>query len=174
MLQLSARITLAIFLSGTVFAQPAPKAAFEIADVHIADIHAVSFNQRRMRGDVLIGGRYELRMATMVDLIRIAYSVDANRVFGGPSWLEWGRFDVIAKAPQSTPPATIKLMLQALLADRFKLVVHNDTKPVPAYVLSRGSGELKMTKAEPSGDTGCKAGRRSRLTTHIQSFPATT
>jgi uncharacterized protein (TIGR03435 family) len=50
-------------------------------------------------------------MATMVDLIRIAYGVDANRVFGGPSWLEWDRFDVIAKAPQSTPAATIKLML---------------------------------------------------------------
>jgi hypothetical protein len=49
-------------------------------------------------------------------------------------------------------------MLQTLLADRFKLAVHNETKPVPAFVLSRGSGELKMTLAEPSGDTGCKAG----------------
>jgi uncharacterized protein (TIGR03435 family) len=49
-------------------------------------------------------GRYELRKATMLDLIKIDYGVDADTVFGGPSWLETDRFDVIAKAPSATSP----------------------------------------------------------------------
>ena len=45
-------------------------------------------------------GRYELRRATMVDLIRTAHAVDADKVVGGPHWLELDRFDVIAKCRQ--------------------------------------------------------------------------
>jgi len=59
----------------------------------------------------------------MLDLIKTAYRVDADTVFGGPSWLDWDRFDVIAKVPPATSSETVGLMLQALLADRFKLVV---------------------------------------------------
>jgi hypothetical protein len=55
----------------------------------------------------------------MVDLIATAYGVDQSYVQGGPNWLERDRFDVIAKAPAGTPPATLKLMLKSLLADRF-------------------------------------------------------
>jgi uncharacterized protein (TIGR03435 family) len=47
-------------------------------------------------------------------------------------------------------------MLQALLADRFKLVVHKDTKPVAGLVLSMGKAKPKLKEAEGSGDTGCK------------------
>src|SRR5262245_55603674 len=100
----------------------------------LADVHAGSRNPGvNVTGGVLRDGRYELHNATMVDLIRTAYSVDAERVLGGPSWLELDRFTVMAKAPQSTPPATLKLMLQSLLADRFKLVVHQDTRSMTSY-----------------------------------------
>ena len=78
------------------------------------------------------GRRYELRMATMVDLIRIAYGVDANNVVGGPGWLDTDHFDVIARAPGGTSNESAKLMLQSLLTDRFKLEVHNDTRPLVA------------------------------------------
>src|SRR5438094_651160 len=89
---------------------------FEIADVH------VSAPTRFPSGRALLrGGRFEMRTATMVDLIRTAYGVDADRVLGGPSWLEMDRFDVIAKSPSKPNPETLKTMLQALLADRFKL-----------------------------------------------------
>jgi uncharacterized protein (TIGR03435 family) len=72
-----------------------------------------------MRRGVLRGGRYEVRTASMVDLIRTAYGLDDNdRVVGGPSWLDANRFDIIAKAPQSTSQENLMLMLQALLADR--------------------------------------------------------
>src|SRR5579862_5664986 len=73
---------------------PAPHAArptFEAADIHTSPRSAPPV----MRGPFYSGGRYELHYATMVDLIRIAYNVDADRVAGGPGWLEYDRYDVV-------------------------------------------------------------------------------
>jgi uncharacterized protein (TIGR03435 family) len=77
-------------------------------------------------------------------------------VIGGPSWLEFDRYDVVAKAPSAASAETIKSMLQALLADRFKLVVHKDTKPVPQYVLTVGKGRPKLKESDGSGEKGCQ------------------
>lgn len=127
---------------------------FEIADIHPSSA-ASGPNGQFMRGGLYRGGRYEVRTATMVDLIRTAYAVDADTVTGGPGWMETDRFDIIAKAPADSKPETMQLMLRDLLADRFKLVVHNDTKPLPAYVLTPGKKVL-LKPADPSGETGCK------------------
>jgi uncharacterized protein (TIGR03435 family) len=140
-----------VLLTGVAFAQSAP--VFDVADVHVS---ARSTNPY-MTGGVLRGTRYDIRRATMVDLISTAYGVDGDKVAGGPSWLDTDRFDIIAKAPNSTSPETLKLMLQALLAERFKLVVHKDTKPMPAFVLSVGKGKPKLKEAaEGSGKGGCE------------------
>lgn len=152
-------------LTSVASGQPAQAPAFEIADVHVS---ARSANPR-MTGGLLLAGRYELQKANMVDLIRTAYSVDADNVIGGPSWLESDRFDVVAKTPPSTSPEKATLMLRALLADRFKLVVHNDTRPMPAFVLTVGKGKPKLKEADGSGSPGCQVQRptpeidRSRL-----------
>jgi uncharacterized protein (TIGR03435 family) len=92
----------------------------------------------------------------MVDLIANAYGLDASNVQGGPSWLETDRFDVIAKAAPTTSPATLKLMLRFLLTDRFKLVTHTGSTPMPAFVLTSGKGPEKMKQSEDSGDADCK------------------
>jgi uncharacterized protein (TIGR03435 family) len=126
--------------------------AFEIADVH-----AVATGQNPfVSGGLMRGGRYELHTATMVDLITAAYGIDADNVFGGPSWLEFARFTVIAKTPPAASPETIKLMLRTLLADRFKLVVHTDTKPLPEFVLTVGKGRPKLKESDGSGEPGCQ------------------
>jgi uncharacterized protein (TIGR03435 family) len=105
-----------------------------------------------MSGGVLRLGRYDIRNATMLDLISLAYSLDARTVLGGPNWLNRTRFDIIAKAPDGSPRETLSLMLQSLLADRFKLVVHKDTQPIPSYLLTV-SGAPKMKSAvAPTGD----------------------
>ena len=126
---------------------------FESADVHVS-AHTPNPNMRG--GGSIRGGRYEIRTANMVDLIRTAYGVEADKVLGGPSWLEWDRFDVIAKAPPATSIETARLMLQGLLADRFKLVVHKDTKPLASYALTSGKGKPKLKESDGSGETGCK------------------
>ncbi len=108
-----------------------------------------------MRGPSVRGGIYEVRMANMVDLISTAYGVAFDRVVGGPSWLEMDRFDIVAKAPPGSKPDDMKPMLKALLEERFKLVVHEDTKPIPAYALTIGK-HPGLKKSDGSGDSGCK------------------
>lgn len=130
--------------------------AFELADVHPSP-GTVSLLNSGMRGGVVrASGRYELTNATMVDLIRTAYNVDADKVLGGPSWLESDRFDIIAKAPAKTTQDDAKLMLRALLADRFKLVVHRDLRPLPTYALSVSKAGHKLKEADGSGQPGCQ------------------
>jgi uncharacterized protein (TIGR03435 family) len=48
-------------------------------------------------------------------------------------------------------------MLRALLADRFKLVVHRDARPVPGFLLTVGKSKAKLKEADGSGETGCSA-----------------
>lgn len=104
MMRASAIMILLAVLSGPVFAQsPATSndkpPAFEAADVHVSPYRRIPF----MNGNVLRGDRYVLHQATMVDMIATAYGVDASTVQGGPIWLESDRFEVIAKAPATTP-----------------------------------------------------------------------
>jgi uncharacterized protein (TIGR03435 family) len=153
MMRASASVILLAVLSGPVFAQSNDKPpAFEAAGIHVSPYRRMPF----MNGNVLRGDRYVVHQATLLDLIATAYGVDASTVQGGPIWLESDRFDVIAKAPATTPPATVKLMLQSLLADRFKLVIHNGTQPLPAFVLTTGKGPPKLKPAEASGDADCQ------------------
>ena len=93
----------------------------------------------------------------MLDLVRTAWSVDAAKVYGGPAWLDYDRFDVIAKAPAQTTPSNLRLMLRSLLEDRFHLLVREDTKPMPAWVLSTGKDAPKMRRSDGSGRAGCES-----------------
>jgi hypothetical protein len=77
-----------------------PRPAFDAAEVQISKPKPL----RHMRGGVLRDGRLSIREATMVDLIRTAWTIDPERIAGGPSWLEMDRFDINAKAPANTPP----------------------------------------------------------------------
>lgn len=122
--------------------------AFEAADIHRSPtaLNPYTF----ISGGVLRGERYDLRKATVLDMIRFAYGVDPESIFGGANWLEFDRFDVAAKAPAGTPPATVRLMLQSLLADRFKLVIHKETRPMPSFVLRSGKGKPRLR--EPAAD----------------------
>jgi len=126
---------------------------FDIADVHVSKT-ARGFAQNF--GGVLREGKYVNRDATMLELIEAAYGVSEDTIAGGPGWLSSDVFDVIAKIPNGTTLANANLMLQALLADRFKLVIKNDTHPAPRYVLSVGKGGSKLKTAGGSGDSNCQ------------------
>ncbi len=112
---------------------PAPAATFEVADVRVA---APNPAPNGMHGGILRGNRYEIRNATMLDLIRTAYSVDSEEVVGGPWWLGLHRFDITALAPANTAPATLRAMIRSLLADRFTAVIREGTQPMAGYVLT--------------------------------------
>ncbi|MEO8368979.1 MAG: TIGR03435 family protein [Candidatus Solibacter sp.] len=121
----------------------------------MADIHASpATNQPFVRGPFYTNGRFELRFASMLDLVRIAYGVDPEKVLGGPSWLEFDRFDVFAMAPAGSTNESRKQMLKELLADRFKLETHTDSKPIAAWALK---APKKPLLKEPDGKSaaGC-------------------
>ena len=146
-------IILVVLISVFAFAQTEKPPAFEAAEIRASPATTIPF----MTGGVLRGGRYELRTATMIDMITAAYGLDDDsKVVGGPSWLGVSRFDVIAKAPVSTSPETVRKMLQSLLADRFKLKIHNDNRPLPVFVLTAGKGTPKMKQSDGSGSSGCQ------------------
>src|SRR4051794_30603450 len=106
-------------LSALVVGQSAgPAPSFDLADLHVRP-HSSNPNPQ-MSGGVLRGGRFDLRNATMLDLISMAYRMDSSMVVGGPNWLNRNRFDIIAKAPNGTTGETLSLMVRSLLADRFK------------------------------------------------------
>lgn len=139
---------------------PAKQLRFELADVH-ASPTAFWFAQNtggQIRPGLMIGnGLYIYRDVTVLGLIQAAYGVTEDLVSGGPSWLKSDLFDVVARVPEGTTPANLKLMLQSLLADRFALVVRTESRPSPRYVLAVGKGRTKLKRAAASGgDPGCK------------------
>jgi uncharacterized protein (TIGR03435 family) len=146
------RLLFVIFFSAAAFAQ-APAPAFESAYIRLSP----PTTNPTLRGGVLRVGRYEVRTATMVDLISIAYNKESNTILGGPNWLDWDRFDVIAKVPLGASRENLSPMMQNLLADRFKLIVHNDSKPMPAFALTAGKGKPKLKEAVKNDDPkGCQ------------------
>jgi uncharacterized protein (TIGR03435 family) len=130
---------------------PAATASFDLADVHAsAKTTNPSFTSGSLRGD-----RYILHNATMVDMISLAYGVDSDNILSGPAWLDFNHYDVSAHAPRGTSPDDVKLMLQSLLTDRFHLIIHKDTHPQPAFLLTVGKGGAKLRKGEDDGASGC-------------------
>jgi uncharacterized protein (TIGR03435 family) len=127
-------------------------AAFDVADVHASPFVRYPY----MDGGNLAGDQYILHQATMTEIIAAAYNLDPANVQGGPSWLDWDHYDIVARAPPTTSKAEIRLMLQSLLAQRFGLVAHTGTAPMPAYVLSAPKGKTKLKESEGTGDPNCE------------------
>jgi uncharacterized protein (TIGR03435 family) len=109
-----------------------------------------------MIGPTSNGDVYQVRYAIMVDLIKMAYGVDKDKVIGGPNWISMYRFDVKAKAPAPLTAESVRQMLKSLLAERFHLVARPGTKPVEGYLLRAGKhAQLKQaTGTEEFG--GCR------------------
>lgn len=156
MLRTLIAIVLVSLLASPISGQSAaPRSGFEIADVHVS---APRMNPGAgVRPGAVRNGVYEIANGTMLDLIRIAYTVEADKVLGGPSWLELDRFDVTAKVPAGTTMDTARPMLQALLADRFKLVVREEKKEMKTWVLSEASpGSAKLLRSQGGIAPSCQ------------------
>src|SRR5580700_7919078 len=99
---------LALYTSA--FAQSAtPSSTFDAADVH------ASPRGIKEGGLYLHANRLEMHGVTMLHLIATAYGVPEDKIFGGPNWLDTGRFEIIAKAETPVNTQTFQPMLKALL-----------------------------------------------------------
>jgi uncharacterized protein (TIGR03435 family) len=103
----------------------------------------------------LKGGKFSAKGFTLKDLIAYAYQLDARQITGGPKWMDSDRFDVLGKPEKQGPLSrdAARVLLRALLTDRFQLRIHRETKEMPVYVLTVGRNGSRM-KARTEGDGG--------------------
>jgi len=105
----------------------------------------------RTADSTLQNGRYYSTNQTLMSLIEVAYAtratfpapipLDRERITGGPDWIDKQRFTVEASAGRPSTGPELAQMLRNLLADRFKLKVHTETRQLPVYGLVRVSQE---------------------------------
>src|SRR3984957_1360461 len=82
------------------------------------------------------------------NLLVNAFGVKTYQI-SGPSWIDSERFDIVAKVPQGATKDDVKLMLQNLLAERFKLTLHREKKDLPMYALVGAKNGPKMKESPP-------------------------
>jgi uncharacterized protein (TIGR03435 family) len=80
-------------------------------------------------------GGFRARNVTVRLLLRTAYRIQDSQLTGGPDWLDSDRFDIVAKTDGTASSDQLSSMLQALLADRFKVMIHKETRERSIYAL---------------------------------------
>jgi uncharacterized protein (TIGR03435 family) len=103
---------------------------------------------------------------SLKQLIERAYSVADYSLFG-PEWLGDDKFDVAAKPPPGASGEQMRRMLQSLLAERFKLMVHRETRSLPGYALVAGKKPPALREKLPGSGTNTNSGRGSLKGTNI-------
>jgi uncharacterized protein (TIGR03435 family) len=93
-------------------------------------------------------GRVDYARVPLLALISLAYKISPNQI-KGPDWLREQTFDIQATLPAGATDEQLPEMLQALLADRFKLTVHRENKDQSVYALVVAKGGLKVKEASP-------------------------
>jgi uncharacterized protein (TIGR03435 family) len=138
-----------------VQAQPMSAPAFEVASIKASK--ADDF--RRVGMKFLPGGRFLATNYPLQVLIAGAYNIpyQSSRLTGGPAWVRSDRYDIEARADTESIPiglaaqvkrARMRLMLQKLLTDRFKLVIRRETQELPVYAIVVAKKGFKLLKAE--------------------------
>jgi uncharacterized protein (TIGR03435 family) len=140
---IAAALTLGVLSPVPIAAQTTPLPTFEVA--------SVKPNKAR-EGRMMISmppGRFSATNVPLRLLIRQAYELEDFQIVGGPDWINSDRFDVEAKAEGDvgrTPPGSVgpmHLMLQSLLAERFRLKVRVETRELPIYTLVLSRADRK-------------------------------
>jgi len=129
------------------FAQQTPAArqtpAFEVISVK----HNTSNAQTNWGRPV--GDRFTAVNTNLKELVALAWKLRTFEVFNAPSWIDSERYDITARASQpNITDENFRLMLQGLLADRFKLTAHRETREETVYALAPAKGGIKAPEAK--------------------------
>jgi bla regulator protein blaR1 len=135
---------------------------FEVASIKPSDPAA-----RETHVGVAAGGLFTATNVTIKLLIQQAYDLRDFQIFGGPGWINTERYDIVAKgdgsgmseedmrkmtsAERNRFQEQFLLQVRALLADRFQLKVHQETKDFPVYVLNVAKNGPRVQAATDDG-----------------------
>ena len=135
--------------------EPSGKPAFEVASVKAAAPSPMNQIRAMRSSDP---GRVRYSNFSLQDYVRMAYRVKDFQV-QGPSWMESTRFDIEGKLPEGTTENQAPEMLQTLLADRFHLTLHRETKDHAIYALVAAKSGPRLKPAEAATGEGAAPGR---------------
>jgi uncharacterized protein (TIGR03435 family) len=132
-------------------APPAGSPEFDVASVKPSVESANPLNNVS-RGLHIDGAMVSYNGMPLKWYIRTAYAVKESQI-SGPDWLGSERFDIVAKLPSGATREQIPAMMQKLLADRFKLTLHRESKEFPVYALVVGKNGPKLKESPLDADT---------------------
>jgi len=130
---------------------PAAPASFDVA--------SVKPNKEGGPSSVRVtpGGMLSVTNNNLRNIIRNAWNITNDQIVGGPDWIDSDRFDITAKASRPFAQEEARGMLQALLAERFRLVTHHETRELPVYVLVRARKDGALGPQMKKSDLDCAA-----------------
>lgn len=163
--------SMALVISGQERGENVGKFEFEVASVKPAampDLSAARQSGSEIRvGTRIYGNRAEFIAMSLHQLIAEAYQVRMFQVTAAPGGFPKGRFDIVCKMPAGSRKVDAPMMLQALLADRFKLAVHRESREQDVLVLIVGKGGPKFkessSEAAPNSDGAQNEGQASTV-----------
>jgi uncharacterized protein (TIGR03435 family) len=106
-------------------------------------------------------GRLTMSNVTLRSVLTQAYKVKEQQLIA-PDWMENTRFDIVAKLPEGATKEQVPAMLQTMLADRFKLVTHKESKVLPVYAMILAKGGPRLTEADAEGAFGITISPKGR------------
>jgi uncharacterized protein (TIGR03435 family) len=135
-------------------------------------------------------GRFDMKNASVLDLVTWAFEKYDYAVLGGPTWIDLDRFDVAAKVDTPPPPKpnpdpaaapaapynpydVTRPLLQRALVERFHLKYHTEQRPMPGYIMTVAKDGLKMTPAkDPDAPFACH-GEQDKSTPPVYTLTCT-
>lgn len=148
-----------IVIAAAAFGQTPAAPHFEVASIRptAPDLMSQYAAGKLHTGMSVDGARVDIGAMTLADLICTAYHIWSYQL-SGPSWMTANRFDILARIPDGVPKERVPEMLQALLAERFRLAVHHEMKDENVYALIAGKGGSKLVQSRGNGDAPTPAG----------------
>ncbi len=118
-------------------AQSPVRSEFEVASLKANSSGLPGFSLRALPGGLTA------RNISLKRLVAMGYSVTDHQIFGAISWLESARFDLEAKSSGPAQLPQLRLMVQSLLDDRFKLKMHRESRELPIYTLALAKSGIR-------------------------------
>jgi uncharacterized protein (TIGR03435 family) len=164
--------------------QPVPTESL-IVDAHPAPYRAIIYPQTNLGH-----GRFDMKNASILDLVTFAFDKYDYAVLGGPTWIDLDRFDVAAKVDTPPPPKpnpdpaaaptppynpydAVRPILQHTLVERFHLKYHTEERPMPGYIMTVAKDGVKMTPAkDPDAPFACH-GEQDKSTPPVYTLTCT-
>jgi Protein of unknown function (DUF3738)/BlaR1 peptidase M56 len=146
LLRVAAGITALIAIGAVASLSPAwialaqaPRPAFDVSSIKLNtdQTNGITFADRE-------GGRLNVVNNEISNVIRNAYGISNYQLIGAPEWVNSERYDIEARGPSTAGHKEMMLMLQTLLADRFAMRAHFETREMPAYILTVAKGGPKL------------------------------